>query len=515
MGSAFLSATAQERPVLATPFTDKDVRMTAGWKYYLDNPHGAIDYAKRNADGQPITFVVRAPAGGYAARFADKQFTALGNVVMIVHVDNRNDPVYYTSLLAHLQNDSKWRELPLVNRADCPEDRGAGGTWTIDLEAEVPIDECDFSKWKRVEAGEHIANAGKSGDPNYVPHLHLEVYNHLGFSVGNRIDPYDVGPGYAKNLYEYKDCGDVHLWFECPLTTQSLSSGSFPIRDNDSEVILLKPNPTGVLMFGSIATAFIHENLPELGVTLTDSTGNVNTVKALGANYCWPGLGDLPCNNASVRLGNSRLGKRFPSSWAFEFTDTAAGNVGSVIDLTISATTHNVVLPPSTPSPSIRYISFVEGDPGIAGDGTVINGISDVNPSLSRFTLSDPFLSDAELENGITISVYSQPAPAETRIVLLLDYPGGGVPGCNITVQANPNPPPLNPAITINGAQGSTFYLSLDQVLQFIRNSGCQEPAPNELQISSFLLIDDTLTGRTPLIDAVAFGTGQDAYPTE
>ena len=166
-------------------------------------------------------------------------------------------------------------------------------------------------------------------------------------------------------------------------------------------------------------------------------------------------------------------------------------------------------------SGEIRYISFVEGDPGIAGNGIVINGISDVNPSLSRFTLSDPFLNEAELENGITISVYSQPAPAETRVDFFIDYPGGSVPGCNIIGQANPNPPPINPAITINGAQGISFYLSFEQVLQVIRNSGCQEPTPNELQIRSFFLVDDTLSGRTPRIDAVAFGVGQDAYPTE
>lgn len=175
-------------------------------------------------------------------------------------------------------------------------------------------------------------------------------------------------------------------------------------------------------------------------------------------------------------------------------------------------------------SPSPTWLSFVEGNPGLPGDGKLVTESSTRNSDGSiaygGFHFSTP-LSLANATNGFTFSVFYP--PSETIVNFSFIY--SLAPPCNINGGGfGDGSAPLSP---INGSPGLYAYWSIDALESLLIN--CPYCAKNQLpRCSGVTLWDLSLTGiylytsntvvpdssRPPtILDAASFGFGPNAFP--
>lgn len=172
------------------------------------------------------------------------------------------------------------------------------------------------------------------------------------------------------------------------------------------------------------------------------------------------------------------------------------------------------------PSSDVFYVSFVEGNPGIPGDGVLLSNPSEIPISIpgsapiEAYEFDDP-VSLSNLQDEITISLFSNQS-ADSRVYMRVVVPGFE-DTCRISIIDLPNQFPV-----VNGVPGVAGRLrrstiegaSLDSAIQSGR-------CPAETTASDFvitytsLVVQDVNNFRyfaLPL-DAVAVGFGSGVFP--
>jgi hypothetical protein len=178
--------------------------------------------------------------------------------------------------------------------------------------------------------------------------------------------------------------------------------------------------------------------------------------------------------------------------------------------------------PPLTPPPSFRYLTFVEGNPGVPGDGVFVNasggadGILLENPASQSVSLG-------QTSNGITISVFP-PAGAtvgEDPENIFVEFRVGGSLNsqCGQSSDSLPGSVLLNVQTPIvHGVQGRALIISqagLEELAQDVRGiPGCSGVSLSRLEFTS-LDITGINFAEIQTIDAVAIGFGESVFPTE
>lgn len=158
------------------------------------------------------------------------------------------------------------------------------------------------------------------------------------------------------------------------------------------------------------------------------------------------------------------------------------------------------------PGSNVEFLSFVEGNPEIPGDGLFISP----DPLFGDFALAPPFPLSG-VTDGVTMIVFPHPSD-------LADFQGPVLFAPIISANdscftaTNPNTPP--PPITFNGATGFVFYLPqsrLEDSIGFAINNRpeCNGFAINDFSISFMAFSDQFEIPFFPDLDAVAIGLGQ------
>ena len=155
------------------------------------------------------------------------------------------------------------------------------------------------------------------------------------------------------------------------------------------------------------------------------------------------------------------------------------------------------------PPGSLVYMCLVEGNPGIPGDGVIVDSVGDLNDVVDeiRFSLSQP-ISLRPLTNGITILAFPDSAlPLKNDMQFFLEFSVANRPGCGWGLQTQATIGP-----EINGVQGYSLSLSLG----YLFPSSCGGAGLDSVYITNVELFPLS-EGRVPIVtrlDAVALGNG-------
>jgi len=153
----------------------------------------------------------------------------------------------------------------------------------------------------------------------------------------------------------------------------------------------------------------------------------------------------------------------------------------------------------------VTYLKFVEGNPGIAGDGVTIS----VGASVPRFHLSPPYPMNG-LPEGITLTIF--PASGQQISQLQVNFIAPGPVGsCPVGMVVIVTP------VTVNGVSGVTTWLSPSSIqsgiLPAMPGIGCPSVTINDVSVFEFVIWDASLRLMST-IDAAAIGVGPGAVPT-
>lgn len=191
--------------------------------------------------------------------------------------------------------------------------------------------------------------------------------------------------------------------------------------------------------------------------------------------------------------------------------DFGCGNVPSALSQCASDTQSNYSDPITFVSnqPQAQYITFVEGNPGVPGDGKYVSG---ANPFIG-VELSSPY-GLGQVTNGLTISVFS---PAQNLLGAALTIENAQPPGSTCYIEFGVGPS-LAGTVTRNGVVGVVEVLTqgdIDNQVSFanqVKQKSCAAISRNELNITHIYL---SSTSHQPIgpIDAVAIGLGLNALP--
>src|SRR3990167_9761509 len=155
------------------------------------------------------------------------------------------------------------------------------------------------------------------------------------------------------------------------------------------------------------------------------------------------------------------------------------------------------------PPGSLVYMCLVEGNPGIPGDGVIVDSVGDLNDVVDeiRFSLSQP-ISLRPLTNGITILAFPDSAlPLKNDMQFFLEFSVANRPECGWGLQTQATIGP-----EINGVQGYSLSLSLG----YLFPSSCGGAGLDSVYITNVELFPLS-EGRVPIVtrlDAVALGNG-------
>jgi hypothetical protein len=222
-----------------------------------------------------------------------------------------------------------------------------------------------------------------------------------------------------------------------------------------------------------------------------------------------------------AHMPNAQLGFNDIYLWNFSNSDFATisdvrfnGGAWQPTPQSIPPTAAPAFIVSGTPfAPQISWMSFVQGNPGVPGDGILINAA----PPFGEVDLATPF-SLAGLESGLTVSVFSP----DIVISDLLGVQSVGVllqilqvpPSCQ--VGSSSSGPATAGEIVFNSTNG--IYINFDA--QFINfwlysanndNPGCNIQL-KDLYIAGFFInaTQDTYIHR---LDALAIGPGENNFP--
>lgn len=166
------------------------------------------------------------------------------------------------------------------------------------------------------------------------------------------------------------------------------------------------------------------------------------------------------------------------------------------------------------PTPAVQYLSFVQGNPGIPGDGIVIGLSGGVNSIFldKDFELEPPFPL-AGITDGITVSAFPpSTTPATRSMSLQVQFsPIGPWAACTIGVQGTEVLTPI-----VNGIQGIAISFSRERLNSFVNflretDESCGDFSLDQFAIRSVILLD-----LGPVIveelDALAVSNGEFAF---
>ena len=170
----------------------------------------------------------------------------------------------------------------------------------------------------------------------------------------------------------------------------------------------------------------------------------------------------------------------------------------------------------SAPSHEVQYLNFIEGNPGVPGDGVLVSSTGGLWSYI--YELAEP-LSLSSANNGITLSIY--PPTSDTMWIAQTQYvvPGYSRLECSIGLGAwysSVNPP------IINGVSGFTQIIAeyeLDFMASTLSNNGnCGSVSAQDLALESIEIYRVSGSSGTEFlqsIDAAAIGFGINVFPTE
>ena len=178
--------------------------------------------------------------------------------------------------------------------------------------------------------------------------------------------------------------------------------------------------------------------------------------------------------------------------------------------------------PPLPPPPSVRYLIFVEGNPGVPGDGVFVNASGGADGMLLENPASQS-VSLGQTSDGITISVFP-PAGAtvgEDPENIFVEFRVGGSLNAQCGLSSDSL---LGPVLSnvqspiVHGVQGRALVISqagLEALAQDVRGiPGCSGVSLSELEFTSLDITDINFV-EIQTIDAVAIGFGESVFPTE
>lgn len=166
-------------------------------------------------------------------------------------------------------------------------------------------------------------------------------------------------------------------------------------------------------------------------------------------------------------------------------------------------------------APSVTFLSFLEGDPELPGDGQVVRA------TAGRFRLA-PLFPLRGVADGLTLTVFLPRAtPSFSHVGITTENVNDPRPRCR-KESVSGERSPLRPA-TFKGVVGVSQYLSpafLRSIVNFhnqirvsqIGLSGCPPVALDDLFITELELFVRPV-GTAEVVDAVAIGNGPQAIP--
>lgn len=165
----------------------------------------------------------------------------------------------------------------------------------------------------------------------------------------------------------------------------------------------------------------------------------------------------------------------------------------------------------------VWYMSFVEGDPGVPGDGVFVSSLGGGASFFYEASVSGQFsLSDAE--DGITISVFPPPGVElwDFGIGIQVSFRHRNNSSCGTGIPGNPSSEFRNvPTPIVNGVQGRAVVATREGIQAIVDSPylTCNGPvAPEDMIFHSLFVYDSSINALLSL-DAVAVGSGEDAFP--
>jgi len=165
------------------------------------------------------------------------------------------------------------------------------------------------------------------------------------------------------------------------------------------------------------------------------------------------------------------------------------------------------------------WLSFVEGDPGIPGDGIFINA-RPIFPDESGFQLSTPFPLGT-LTDGFTVTVFFPFDPGDLHSLMLYFVIPNRTGSCTITfpgIGFGGDLAPVSGQIFYNGVVGYFINFPQSTIQQVVNNANYVRPGCN-------LTVNDLFLGGISLqrgyyqyitvLDAAAILPGQNVVPTD
>lgn len=486
-GSVLYLQTPESSPhFLSLPFSDSSIKMQQGMRYEhgpIHPPGGAFDYVKVDPNDSATwqAFDVIPAAPGVACWDTESGY---GNLVIIRHDEKDSENRNYFTIYAHLEAGTINSDIPKLERQNT-----------------------DYHLWKRVSTNDILGRAGATGRTCESPCIHLHFEVRLGSYRGTVLDPYDISNPSGNLFYKrdkypgganFSGCGTNYLWTNCPGASPT-PSGDFTISAAPLTHTIKQGDSTAYTVVLRSRDGFSGPiNLRALDLP----TGYI------ASNTRW--------NPASVNLPPDGQ-----VSSIFTIATSASTQTGrSIITLegtSGSLTRRNVVtLTINTLATCGAFISFVEGNPGLPGDGVLISGAGGRFPG--SFTLSRP-LSIAEVGGGLTFTVFLPPSARPPSI---------GEQVFSFGISSLNRPAPCQSFVGVstnysigkvqfNGVEGIFTNLSGELVAGYLGriNSivpGCNFSA-NELFITEVYLIGGTASTTINALDSVTICLGQNNYP--
>jgi hypothetical protein len=170
------------------------------------------------------------------------------------------------------------------------------------------------------------------------------------------------------------------------------------------------------------------------------------------------------------------------------------------------------------PASATQWLTFVEGNPGVPGDGVVVSGV-EFSPVVAVFHLSAPIpLVDAP--DGLTFTVFSPiGTPIWGEISFGVENNLPVTDSCHRTLGGGGGI--LIPSVTVNGVTGFTANLSaanfanwLDVLNRIVPFPGCPDVRLQDLFLTVLYLSPPKYPPRAnQVIDAAFVGFGQNVVP--
>jgi len=167
----------------------------------------------------------------------------------------------------------------------------------------------------------------------------------------------------------------------------------------------------------------------------------------------------------------------------------------------------------------IEFLRFVEGDPGVPGDGFSISATGGgINADPVAFELATPFQLGG-ITNGITLTAFFPGANLTYEFVIYTaTLNSTGV--CRIFSNFVDDPNVLKGTVLFDGVAGvfqNVPQSSLESILNatniFLANRGCNGITLNELFITGIALMVRPNIVTNVSLDAAAIGLGQNTVP--